>query len=108
MSELLIKVQPETVPSLDNTKWAMYNVSGTTITPTGVTWHFTPPNDVHDDPECWHGHWAQNTDKIIITRKNVASPYTEYTYEAIFAGTKVMVVSGNDETKNRILIGLFI
>jgi|GEM_PF-4124598 len=108
MSEQLLKARPEAIPALLG-KWAMYDVKGTQIIQTGANWHFTPPNDVHDDPECWHGHWAPKSgdnDKIIISRTNDADPTLKYTYEAIFAGNDVMVVSGSDEAPNRILIGL--
>ncbi len=108
MTAQLMKERLMAIPSdLTNSHWSMYDVVGKQITSANSTWHFTSPNDIHDDPEVWHVHWEKiNEDKILIKRTNDASPYTQYQYEVIFAGSNVMVLFGSDETPNRILIGI--
>lgn len=107
MSEQILKAVQEIIPSLDNTKWEMYDVKGTQLVDTGAKWHFTKPNDVHDDPECWHGHWEKvNDDKIEIKRRNDQPPCAEYKYSVVFAGPDIFVANGDDEAKNRTLIAI--
>lgn len=101
MPEQILKAVQEAIPPLNDTKWEMYDLIGTKLVDTGVKWHFTKPNDVHDEPECWHGHWEPRENNIInIIRKNSTAPYEEYHYTGVFVAN-VLVVSGEDETSDR-------
>ncbi len=106
-----MKEKLNTIPSLTNSKWKMYDVvvdGKITRCGNNCIWHFTSPSDVHDEPEIWTGHWQKiSDDKISIDRIDVGPAHQEDKYEAIFAGLDVMVVSGNDEVRNnRIIIGI--
>jgi len=96
-----------TIPSLENTKWTMYDIKDGAVINTGATWHFATNGNIHDEPEVWNGKWSKvNDNKIVIKRQDVKPPYSEYQYGVTFAGSGVFVASGSDETKNRILLGV--
>jgi hypothetical protein len=96
-----------TIPSLEKTKWAMYDIKDGAVINTGATWHFATRGIVYDKPEVWSGRWSKvNDNKIVITRYDIKSPYSKYEYSVTFAGNDAFVASGSDETKNRILLGV--
>lgn len=64
------------VPDLENSKWKVYEFTGSEISKEYETWEFIK-NTAHDEPTVWTGTWSQVDDYTIVINaidKETANP----------------------------------